>query len=139
VPKTAWWWKPNHIYLIPPKKNLTIFHGKLLLEDQKPREGINLPVDIFLRSLAEDQGERAVGVIFSGTGSDGTRGVRAIKEWGGLVMVQDEASAKFDGMPRAAASTGVADFVLPPEEMPPSWWPVCAIPTRRARNGNPGI
>ena len=110
--------EPNHIYLIPPKKNLSIFHGKLLLEDQKQREGINLPVDIFLRSLAEDQGEHSVGVILSGTGSDGTRGVRAIKEWGGLVMVQDEASAKFDGMPRAAASTGVADFVLPPEEMP---------------------
>ncbi len=110
--------QPNHIYLIPPKKNLTLFHGKLVLEDQKPREGINLPVDIFLRSLAEDQGEQAVGVILSGTGSDGTRGVRAIKEWGGLVMVQDEGSAKFDGMPRAAASTGVADFVLPPEEMP---------------------
>lgn len=108
----------NHIYLIPPKKNLTIFHGQLLLEDQKQRENINLPVDIFLRSLAEDQGERAVAVILSGTGSDGTRGVRAVKEWGGLVMTQDEASAKFDGMPRAAASTGVADFILRPEEMP---------------------
>ncbi len=110
--------EPNHIYLIPPKKNLTIFHGKLLLEEQKPRESINLPVDIFFRSLAEDQGEGAVGVILSGTGSDGTRGVRAVKEWGGLVMVQDEASAKFDGMPRAAASTGVADFILSPGEMP---------------------
>ena len=110
--------EPDHIYLIPPKKNLTIFHGKLLLEDQKQREGINLPVDIFLKSLAEDQNENAVGVILSGTGSDGTRGVRAVKEWGGLVLVQDEATAKFDGMPRAAASTGVADFVLPPEEMP---------------------
>ncbi len=109
---------PNNIYLIPPKKNLTIFHGKLLLENQMPREGVNLPVDIFFRSLAQDQGEQAVGVILSGTGSDGTRGVRAIKEWGGLVMVQDETSAKFDGMPRAAASTGVADFVLPPDEMP---------------------
>ena len=109
---------PDHIYLIPPRKNLTIFHGKLLLAEQKPRGEINLPVDIFLRSLAEDQGERAVGVILSGTGSDGTRGVRAIKEWGGLVMVQDSESARFDGMPRAAASTGVADFVLPPGEMP---------------------
>ncbi len=108
----------NHIYLIPPRKNLTIFHGKLLLEDQAQREGVNLPVDIFLRSLAEDQGEHAVAVILSGTGSDGTRGVRAVKEWGGLVMTQDEASAKFDGMPRSAASTGLADFVLPPEEMP---------------------
>ncbi|MEE4242782.1 MAG: chemotaxis protein CheB [Desulfopila sp.] len=110
--------KPDNIYLIPPKTNLTIFHGKLLLKEQKQREGINLPVDIFFRSLAEDQGARAVGVVLSGTGSDGTRGVRAIKEWGGLVMVQDEASAKFDGMPRAAASTGVADFILPPGEMP---------------------
>jgi two-component system CheB/CheR fusion protein len=110
--------EPDHIYLIPPKKNLTIFHGKLLLAEQNQRDGINLPVDIFLKSLAEDQGENAVGVILSGTGSDGTRGVRAIKEWGGLVLVQDEASAKFDGMPRAAASTGVADFVLPPHEMP---------------------
>ncbi len=108
----------NHIYLIPPKKNLSIFHGKLLLEDQKQRESINLPVDIFLRSLAEDQGERAVAVILSGTGSDGARGVRAVKEWGGLVMAQDDGSAKFDGMPRAAASTGLADFILPPEEMP---------------------
>ncbi len=89
-----------------------------MLENQKQGEGINLPVDIFLRSLAEDQGEHGVAVILSGTGSDGTRGVRAIKEWGGLVMVQDEGSAKFDGMPRAAASTGVADFVLPPHEMP---------------------
>ncbi len=109
--------QPNHIYLIPPKKTLTIFHGKLLLAEQLPRDGVNLPVDIFFRSLAEDQGERAVGVVLSGTGSDGTRGVRAIKEWGGLVMVQDETTARFDGMPRAAASTGVADFVLPPGEM----------------------
>ena len=109
---------PDNIYLITPKKNLTIFHGRLILEDKKPHDGINLPVDIFFRSLAEDQGEHAVGIVLSGTGSDGTRGVRAIKEWGGLVMVQDEGSAKFNGMPRAAASTGVADFILSPEEMP---------------------
>lgn len=108
----------DHIYLIPPKSNLTIFHGKLLLEEQKARGGVNLPVDIFFRSLAEDQGDNAVGVILSGTGSDGTRGIRAVKEWGGLVMLQDLESCKFDGMPRAAASTGLADFILPPEEMP---------------------
>lgn len=110
----------NRIYLIPPGKNLTIFHGRLLLSEQKSREdsGINLPVDIFLRSLAEDQGERAVAIILSGTGSDGTRGVRAIKENGGLVFVQDPESAKFDGMPRAAVSTGLADFILPPGDMP---------------------
>lgn len=108
----------NHIYLIPPKKSMTIFHGKLLLKEQEPRDGINLPVDIFLRSLAEDQGEKTVAIILSGTGSDGTRGVRAIKEGGGLVLVQDGSSARFDGMPRAAASTGVADYILTPEEMP---------------------
>ncbi|MFH0998015.1 MAG: chemotaxis protein CheB [Pseudomonadota bacterium] len=108
----------NHVYLIPPKKNLTIFHGKLLLKDQEGSRGINLPIDIFLRSLAEDQTERAVAIILSGTGSDGTRGVRAIKEFGGMVMIQDQESAKFDGMPRAAISTGVADFILTPEDMP---------------------
>jgi len=109
---------PNHIYLIPPKKNLTIFHGKLLLEEQDFSKGINLPIDVFMRSLAEDQGEKGVGIILSGTGSDGMRGVRAIKEFGGMVMVQDENTAKFNGMPRAAISTGLADFILAPENMP---------------------
>ncbi len=109
--------QPNNIYMIPPKKNLTIFHGKLILKEKDNIRGVNLPIDIFLRSLAEDQAEKAIAIILSGTGSDGTRGVRAIKENGGMVMVQEEGSAKFDGMPRAAISTGVADFILPPEEM----------------------
>jgi len=109
---------PNHVYLIPPKKNLTIFHGKLLLSDQDHSRGINLPIDLFLRSLADDQADRAVAIILSGTGSDGMRGVRAVKENGGMVMVQSEESAKFDGMPRSAISTGLADFVLPPDQMP---------------------
>ncbi len=109
---------PDHVYLIPPKKNLTIFHGKLLLSDQDHSRGINLPIDLFLRSLADDQAERAVAIILSGTGSDGMRGVRAVKENGGMVMVQSEESAKFDGMPRSAISTGLADFVLPPDQMP---------------------
>ena len=110
--------EPNTVYLIPPKKNLRIFHGKLLLSEQDHSRGINLPIDIFFHSLAEDQGERAVGIILSGTGSDGMRGIRAIKEQGGMVMVQKEQSAKFDGMPRAAISTGLTDFILPPEDMP---------------------
>ncbi len=110
---------PDNVYLIPPKKNLTIFHGKLLLNDQEHVKGIiNLPIDIFLRSLAEDQGDKAVAVILSGSGSDGMRGVRAIKEFGGMVMVQSESTAKFDSMPRASISTGLVDFILPPEEMP---------------------
>jgi two-component system, chemotaxis family, CheB/CheR fusion protein len=110
--------KPNNIYMIPPKKNLSIFHGRLVLKEKDTIRGMNLPIDIFLKSLADDQADRAIAVILSGTGSDGTRGVRAIKEQGGMVMVQDEATAKFDGMPRAAISTGVADFILAPSRMP---------------------
>ena len=108
----------NSVYLIPPKKNLSIFHGKLLLSESDHTRGLNLPIDVFLRSLADDQAEKAIGIILSGTGSDGVRGIRAIKEAGGIVMVQNEESARFDGMPRAAVSTGLADFVLPPDEMP---------------------
>jgi two-component system CheB/CheR fusion protein len=110
--------KRGEVYLIPPKKNLTIYHGALYLSDQDHSAGLNLPIDIFLRSLAEDQGERAIAVILSGTGSDGTRGVRSVKGNGGTIVVQDSATAKFDGMPNAAIATGLADFVLPPAEMP---------------------
>lgn len=110
--------EPNTVYLIPPRKQLTIFHGKLLLSEQDHSRGINLPIDVFLRSLADDQAEKAVAIILSGTGSDGVRGIRAVKEAGGMIMVQSEESAKFDGMPRAAISTGLADVILPAEEMP---------------------
>lgn len=109
--------QPNHVYLIPPKKNLTIFHGKLILTDSDHSKGINLPIDIFFRSLAEDQAEKAIAIILSGTGSDGARGIRSVKEAGGLIMVQSEESAKFDGMPRAAIATGLADFVLSTEDL----------------------
>lgn len=108
----------NSVYLIPPKKNLSISHGKLLLSESSHSRGLNLSIDLFLRSLAEDQAEKAIGIILSGTGSDGVRGIRAIKEAGGIVLVQNEESARFDGMPRAALSTGLADFVLPPDAMP---------------------
>lgn len=106
------------IYLIPPRKNLSIFHGKLVLEDQGNRTGLILPIDIFFRSLATDLGKNAIGIILSGTGSDGTLGTRAIKEAGGMVMAQDEATAKFDGMPRSTISTGLVDYVLSPDKMP---------------------
>ncbi len=108
----------DHVYLIPPKKNLAIFHGKLLLSEQDHSRGINLPIDVFLRSLAEDQEEKSIAVILSGTGSDGSRGIRAVKEAGGMIMVQSEDSAKFDGMPKSAIATGLPDFVLPVEELP---------------------
>ena len=104
------------IYLIPRRKNLTCYQRRIFLTDQE--RGLNLPIDIFFRSLAEDQGERAVGIVLSGTGSDGTRGIRAIKEAGGMVMVQSEESAKFDGMPKSAISTGIVDYILPPQKMP---------------------
>ncbi len=108
--------EPGNIYINPRKSNMTIFNGRLLLREQE--HGLNLPIDIFFHSLAEDLGEKAIGIIFSGTGSDGTRGVRDIKEAGGIVMVQSPETAKFDGMPSSAVATGIVDFVLPPDEMP---------------------
>ncbi|OQX26006.1 MAG: hypothetical protein BWK80_12700 [Desulfobacteraceae bacterium IS3] len=110
--------RPNCVYLIPPKKNMAVHGGNLYLSDQPERHGLNLPIDVFLRSLAEDQEDRAIGIILSGTGSDGTRGVRAIKGEGGMVIVQSEETAKFDGMPKSAISTGLADYVLSPDRMP---------------------
>lgn len=108
--------EPNHVYLIPPKQSITIFHRKLFLTDRETGL-LYLPIDIFFQSLAQDLGEKAIGVILSGTGSDGSRGLRAIKENGGLVIVQDEKSAKFDGMPRSAIATNLVDYILPPEHM----------------------
>jgi two-component system CheB/CheR fusion protein len=106
------------IYLIPPRKNMTINGNHLHLTDKPTSHDLNLPIDIFFRSLAETQRERAIGIVLSGTGSDGTRGVRAIKEAGGMVMVQNPEQAKFDGMPQSAINTGLVDFVLPVEQMP---------------------
>ncbi|MBN2682839.1 MAG: PAS domain-containing protein [Bacteroidales bacterium] len=108
---------PDNIYLIPPRKNLKVFHNKIFLENQSLNKGLNLPVDVFFRSLAAEKGKNAVGIILSGTGSDGTLGTRAIKEAGGVVLVQDELSAKFNGMPKSSISTGLVDFVTTPSLM----------------------
>lgn len=108
----------NGIYLIPPKKNMMLSQGKLLLTDQDSAGSLNLPIDIFFRSLAQDVGNRAIAIVLSGTGSDGSRGLRDVHDAGGLVLVQDLESASFDGMPRSAASTEVVDVVCPPELMP---------------------
>jgi two-component system CheB/CheR fusion protein len=110
--------EPNSVYLIPPKKDMTLSQGALLLADRAIARPLDLPIDIFFRSLAQDSGDRAVAVVLSGTGSDGSRGVRAIREANGLVIVQSPESAKFDGMPRSAIAAGAADLVLPPEAMP---------------------
>ena len=109
--------EPNSIYLIPPKKDMIIAEGNLLLTDKEPRQGLSLPIDTFFRSLAQDAGKRSIGVVLSGTGSDGSRGIMEISKAGGMVIAQDEASCKFDGMPKSAVETGVVDLVLPPEQM----------------------
>ena len=112
--------EPNAIYLIPPKKEMIISGGRLLLTDKDPSQGLSLPIDTFFRSLAQDAGERAIGIVLSGTGSDGSRGIRDIHDAGGLVLAQSDETAKFDGMPRSAMDTGIVDLELPPEEMPPA-------------------
>jgi chemotaxis methyl-accepting protein methylase len=110
--------RPNCVYVIPPNKDMSILHGALHLFEPAAPRGLRLPIDFFLRSLADDCKERAIGVILSGMGSDGTMGLRAIKEKAGLVLVQDPASAKFDSMPRSAIDAGLADIVAPVEELP---------------------
>ena len=109
--------EPGSIYLIPPKKNLTFKSGKLLLSNKPKGRVLNLPIDIFFTSLAEELGKDAIGIILTGSGSDGTRGIRAIKEVGGMVMVQDPDQAQFTGMPQSAINTGLVDFVLPAEDL----------------------
>ncbi len=110
--------EPNSIYLIPPKKSMAIEDGKLRLTDKAINSGLNLPIDVFFRSLAQHVGKQAVGIILSGTGSDGSRGIKDIHEQGGLVLVQSLETVSFDGMPRAAISSGVVDLICSPEQMP---------------------
>mgnify|MGYP001027404765 CR=1 FL=1 len=109
---------PNEIYLIPPKRHLLLKAGRLIPEDYPADQALNLPINVFFRSLAENYGERAVAIVLSGTGSDGAMGVRSVREMGGVVMVQDESSARFEGMPHSAMATGAVDFVLAPQDMP---------------------
>jgi len=107
--------EPNHVYVIPPNTNMAILHHTLSLMPRTEKHGLHLPIDYFLRSLAEDRRSRAVGVILSGTASDGTLGLQAIKAEGGITFAQDEESARYDGMPRSAIGSGCVDCVLPPE------------------------
>ena len=105
------------IYLIPPVNNLVLENGILRLKEKPKNHTLNLPIDMFFESLASERREQAIGVILSGTGSDGTRGTRTIKENDGMIMVQDPEEAKFDGMPKSAINTGVVDYILPVEKM----------------------
>jgi len=108
---------PNHIYMIPPNKDLTINNGELFISAPARPRGLRLPIDSFFCSLAEDQRERASCIVLSGTGSDGTLGLKAIKSYGGMAMVQAPDDAQYDGMPVSAVSTGIVDYVLPVNKM----------------------
>lgn len=109
--------EPDRVYVVPPDKEISLFKGKIQLLDILAKRTA-LPIDPFLRSLAEDQGRNAVAIILSGTGTDGTLGVKAIKANEGFILVQKVETAGYDGMPRSAVSTGLVDLVLPPEAMP---------------------
>ena len=128
----------NHVYVIPPNANMSLDRGYLRLTPRSPG-GHHMPVDFFFRSLAEQQGSQAIGVILSGTASDGTLGLKAIKAQGGITFCQDEQTAAYDGMPRSAIAAGCVDFVLSPAAIalrkpsdcvPPSL-PTVEIVTRR--------
>jgi len=106
------------VYINPPDRNIALINGALHFMEMPPARELRLSIDYFFRTLAEDREEKAICIIFSGTGSDGTLGVKAVKEKGGMVMVQKPESAKYDGMPHSAISTGLADYILPPENMP---------------------
>ncbi|OGB04105.1 MAG: chemotaxis protein CheB [Burkholderiales bacterium RIFCSPHIGHO2_12_FULL_61_11] len=110
--------KPDHVYVIPPNRDLSILHGVLHLLDPVAPRGLRLPIDFFFRALAQDRNQGAIGVILSGMGSDGTLGLRAIKENAGLALVQTPATAKFDSMPRSAIDAGLADIIAPAEDLP---------------------
>lgn len=108
----------GHVYLIPPGKEMIVSGGHLLLTERDKQSELALPIDVFFRSLAQDCGANAIAIVLSGGGSDGSRGVRAVHEAGGLVLVQDTDSAQFDGMPKTARDAGVSDWVLAPHDMP---------------------
>ena len=109
--------KPNSIYIIPPNKSMSILNNTLYLFSTVETHGIRLPIDIFFRSLADDRQEKSIGIILSGMGSDGSLGIKAIKEKNGIVLVQDPSTAKFDGMPKSATQAIIPDIIAPAKEL----------------------
>ena len=110
--------KPNQVYVIPPNRSMSVLNGFLYLFEPVETRGLRLPIDFFFRSLADDQQDKSVGIILSGMGSDGSLGLKAIKEKHGIVLVQDPASAKFDGMPQSAVNAVIADVIAAPNDLP---------------------
>lgn len=138
--------QPNRVHVIPPNRYLSISGETLHLSAPIERRGVRVPIDFFFRSLADDQHEKGIAVILSGTGSDGTLGVREIKAAGGMVMVQEPATAQFDGMPRSALATGMVDYNLPVEKMPEvlrryvqHWYVQGVAPPRPAATDAPDV
>jgi two-component system CheB/CheR fusion protein len=109
--------QPDHVYVIPPNKSMSLLKGYLFLFEPVEQKGLRLPIDFFFRSLAEDQQKDSVGVILSGMGSDGSLGLKAIKEKNGVAMVQDPLTAKFDGMPHSAVNASIIDIIAPADEL----------------------
>jgi two-component system, chemotaxis family, CheB/CheR fusion protein len=107
--------EPNHVYVIPPNATMSIAGHTLQLGPREESRGLHMSIDHFMRSLAEQQGNRAIGVILSGSGTDGTLGMAEIQAQGGVTFAQDKTSAKYDGMPRSAIAAGCVDYVLPPK------------------------
>ncbi|MFB3765691.1 MAG: CheR family methyltransferase [Methanotrichaceae archaeon] len=110
--------QPNHVYVIPPGKDLSLMHGTLQLLDPTQPRGLRLPIDFFFRHLAEDQGDRSIAIIFSGMGTDGTLGLKAIKEKQGMLMAEDPETASYNAMPVSAINTGLIDYVASANELP---------------------
>lgn len=110
--------KPNHVYVIPPNRDMGLHNGDLLLLNPGKPKGYRMPIDYFFQSLAEDQWNKAVGIIFSGMGSDGETGIRMIKEKLGMAMVQDPETAQYPSMPKSSIATNLVDYIASPEEMP---------------------
>jgi len=108
---------PDTIYLLPPMKEMIVRDRRLLLRARDPRHGLALPIDHFFRSLAQDVGDRAIAVVLSGSGSDGSRGIQEVSRAGGIVLCESPDTAKFNGMPLSAIATGVVDQVLPPDQI----------------------
>lgn len=109
--------RPNCIYLNQRSKNIGIKDNKFILFDKAPKNHLNLPIDILFHMLGESYKDKAIGIILSGTGSDGSRGIKTIKEAGGTILVQEPTSAQFDGMPNSAIMTNLPDFILPPRRI----------------------
>jgi two-component system CheB/CheR fusion protein len=128
--------QPDCVYVMPPNKDMSILHGVLHLMPQAAPRGLNLPIDFFFRSLAQDRQELSIGVVLSGMGSDGSLGLRAIKEKAGATFVQALTSAKFDGMPRSAIDAGLADVIAPAEELPGR---IVAYHRQAPYNAPPGV